>query len=354
MKQTLEGAVDDVRASDRLAQSPACLIAPDRGPDRRLEQLLAEHGQLGAATKPILEVNPKHALIQALAKLVGSPDKQKIEDITWLIFDEARVMEGEKPANASRFRDPPDAGSARSRRAAGGVSGVESAVARVRRRDAARIGAAARWPARSPSGAFRPPSSTRACCSAPRLASITPHLCAIPMRRLARAPSFLRNFRRGASSASRFRESSAIGNSGARASNSAPRRLIPARTRRRWSKRFWSKWAPMCGRPWRLLDLGVGSGAILGALLRSLPEGVWRRRRHFARRLRHRAEQSGGERVCGARQHRLRGLGGAFEGRVRHHRLQPAVYQGRRSGRPGAGSRRLRSAARARRRRRRP
>jgi molecular chaperone HtpG len=103
MKQTLEGAVDDVRASDRLAQSPACLIAPDRGPDRRLEQLLAEHGQLGSVTKPILEVNPKHALILALSKLVGSPDKQKIEDITWLIFDEARVMEGEKPVSAPDF-----------------------------------------------------------------------------------------------------------------------------------------------------------------------------------------------------------------------------------------------------------
>jgi molecular chaperone HtpG len=103
MKQTLEGAVEDVRASDRLAQSPACLIAPDRGPDRRLEQLLAEHGQLGQAAKPILEINPKHALIQALAKLVGSPEKQKIEDIAWLIFDEARVMEGEKPVSAPDF-----------------------------------------------------------------------------------------------------------------------------------------------------------------------------------------------------------------------------------------------------------
>jgi molecular chaperone HtpG len=103
MKQTLEGTVDDVRASDRLAQSPACLIAPDRGPDRRLEQLLAEYGQPGSVTKPILEVNPKHALILALSKLVGSPHKQKIEDITWLIFDEARVMEGEKPASAADF-----------------------------------------------------------------------------------------------------------------------------------------------------------------------------------------------------------------------------------------------------------
>jgi molecular chaperone HtpG len=103
MKQVLDGVVEEVRASDRLAQSPACLIAPDRGPDRRLEQLLAEHGQLGAATKPVLEVNPKHPLIQALAALIGAPDKQRVEDITWLIFDEARLMEGEKLTNAPDF-----------------------------------------------------------------------------------------------------------------------------------------------------------------------------------------------------------------------------------------------------------
>ncbi len=103
MKQTLETAVEDVRGSDRLAQSPACLIAPDRGPDRRLEQLLAEHGQLGAATKPILEVNPKHPLTLALSRLIGSPDRQKIEDIAWLIYDEARLMEGDKPADAPQF-----------------------------------------------------------------------------------------------------------------------------------------------------------------------------------------------------------------------------------------------------------
>lgn len=103
MKQVLAGAVEDVRASDRLSESPACLVAPDHGPDRRLEQLLAEHGQLGAATKPVLEVNPTHPLIKALVALVGAPDKQKTEDITWLLFDEARLMEGEKPTNAPDF-----------------------------------------------------------------------------------------------------------------------------------------------------------------------------------------------------------------------------------------------------------
>jgi molecular chaperone HtpG len=103
MKQILEESVQDVRASDRLSESPVCLIAPDRGPDRRLEQLLAEHGQLGGATKPVLEVNPGHPLVKALAKLVGSPGKEKIDDIVWLLFDEARLMDGEKPADAPHF-----------------------------------------------------------------------------------------------------------------------------------------------------------------------------------------------------------------------------------------------------------
>ncbi|WP_395666064.1 molecular chaperone HtpG [Methylocella sp.] len=103
MKQTLDGAVEEVRASDRLAQSPACLVAPERGFDRRLEQLLAEHGQLGAAAKPVLEVNPKHPLIKALAQNLDAPDRQRLEDISWLLLDEARLMEGEKPQNASDF-----------------------------------------------------------------------------------------------------------------------------------------------------------------------------------------------------------------------------------------------------------
>jgi molecular chaperone HtpG len=103
MKQVLGEAVEDVRASDRLSESPVCLVAPDSGPDRRLERLLAEHGQFGAATKPVLEVNPAHPLVLALSALLGDPDKQKVEDIVWLLFDEARLMEGERPADAPHF-----------------------------------------------------------------------------------------------------------------------------------------------------------------------------------------------------------------------------------------------------------
>lgn len=103
MKQVLGEAVEDVRASDRLSSSPACLVASDRGPDRRLERLLADSGRLGLASKPVLEINPAHALIRMLASRLGSPNKEKLEDIIWLLFDEARLMEGEKPADASHF-----------------------------------------------------------------------------------------------------------------------------------------------------------------------------------------------------------------------------------------------------------
>ena len=97
-------SVEDVRASERLSASPACLVASDRGPDRRLERMLAASGRLGAASKPVLEINPGHPLIRALAANIGAPDKERFEDVIWLLFDEARVMEGEKPADAFAAR----------------------------------------------------------------------------------------------------------------------------------------------------------------------------------------------------------------------------------------------------------
>lgn len=104
MKQVLGDSVEEVRASERLSASPACLVASDRGPDRQLERMLAASGRLGATSKPVLEINPGHPLIRTLAANIGSPDKERFEDVIWLLFDEARVMEGEKPAEAFASR----------------------------------------------------------------------------------------------------------------------------------------------------------------------------------------------------------------------------------------------------------
>jgi molecular chaperone HtpG len=103
MKQVLDASVSDVRASDRLSESVACLVAAEHGLDRRLERMLAEHGQLGAASKPILEINPTHPLVATLLPLVDHADKDGLADMIWLIFDEARLMDGEQPADAAQF-----------------------------------------------------------------------------------------------------------------------------------------------------------------------------------------------------------------------------------------------------------
>src|SRR5271165_3832806 len=108
-KQTLGGEVAEVRASDRLTDSVACLIAPEFGPDRQLEKMLAAHGRLAERAKPILEVNPTHPLTKALAgRFCAGKDKPLVEDAAWLMLDEARLMEGasveDAPAFAARLR----------------------------------------------------------------------------------------------------------------------------------------------------------------------------------------------------------------------------------------------------------
>ena len=104
MKQTLGEAISDVRPSDRLSESPACLVAPEAGPDRRLEQILAQHGRVGATTKPVLEINATHTLVTNLAqRFKDNADRSQIDDIVWLLHDEARIMDGEAPLDAAAF-----------------------------------------------------------------------------------------------------------------------------------------------------------------------------------------------------------------------------------------------------------
>ena len=104
LKSILGEAVAEVRASDRLTASAVCLVAPDKGPDRALERLLAGAGRLTSASKPVLEVNPQHELIAALAAL-GEEDRAFKEDVAHRLYDEARLLDGDPPADARSFSD---------------------------------------------------------------------------------------------------------------------------------------------------------------------------------------------------------------------------------------------------------
>ncbi len=102
-KQVLESAVEDVRVSDRLSESAVCLVAPEYGPDLRLQQILSAHGQSPVEIKPVLEVNPAHPLVVALESLAKSSDRALFEDAVWLILDEARLLDGTAPKDAAAF-----------------------------------------------------------------------------------------------------------------------------------------------------------------------------------------------------------------------------------------------------------
>jgi len=104
IKAELGDAVSDVRPSDRLMDSAVCLVAPDRGPDRQLEKLLAGTGRLKVSTKPILEINPHHDIIKKLS-LLGDGDRSFKQDVAHLLFDEARILEGDRPENPRKFSD---------------------------------------------------------------------------------------------------------------------------------------------------------------------------------------------------------------------------------------------------------
>ena len=102
VKTTLAGDVSDVRASDRLTESAVCLVAPEHGPDRQFEKLLAAAGRLDTTAKPILEINPQHARVLALAKL-GEDRADFKDDAAHLLLDEARILDGERPGDARAF-----------------------------------------------------------------------------------------------------------------------------------------------------------------------------------------------------------------------------------------------------------
>ncbi len=101
-KTTLGDTVSDVRASDRLTESAVCLVAPERGYDRQLEKLLQGSGRLDTVAKPVLEINPSHSLIAALA--AGGNEAFRT-DAVQLLLDQARVLDGDKPEDPRAFAD---------------------------------------------------------------------------------------------------------------------------------------------------------------------------------------------------------------------------------------------------------
>ncbi len=97
MKLALGAKVQDVRVSKRLTDSAVCLVN-DSALDRNLERLLSRQKDSGVSiSAPVLEINPSHALIKALAK------SNDISDAAHLLLDQAFILEGEQVVDPSDF-----------------------------------------------------------------------------------------------------------------------------------------------------------------------------------------------------------------------------------------------------------
>lgn len=102
LKAALGERVSDVRASKRLTDSASCLVAGGAGPDRELEKLLARQNR-GTGTKPVLELNMKHALVQALSGARAKLNDDDTADLSLLLFEQAQILDGELPEDTAAF-----------------------------------------------------------------------------------------------------------------------------------------------------------------------------------------------------------------------------------------------------------
>ncbi|MGN1091993.1 MAG: molecular chaperone HtpG [Alphaproteobacteria bacterium] len=106
-KEILKGQISDVQMTNRLNKSPVALTAKAGQMSIHLERLMKQHGQAQLyASERILELNPRHPVIQKLAKAVFDkvPD-DKIADAIWVLYDEARAIEGEPLSDPAGFME---------------------------------------------------------------------------------------------------------------------------------------------------------------------------------------------------------------------------------------------------------
>ena len=97
LKEALKDKAEDVRATTRLVDSPACLVVQDGGMSTQLARMLKQAGQSAPESKPVLEVNPEHALVK---KLEGSVH---FHDLAQILFDQALLAEGGLPDDPAAY-----------------------------------------------------------------------------------------------------------------------------------------------------------------------------------------------------------------------------------------------------------
>ncbi|DAB32860.1 MAG TPA: molecular chaperone HtpG, partial [Sulfurospirillum sp. UBA11407] len=101
MKEILKDEAKDVKISSRLSDSPSVLIYDKNDPDFQMQQMLKQMGQDNLPkVKPILEINPKHEIFE---KLLKENNATMLNDVAYLLMDQAKLAEGMKIEDISGF-----------------------------------------------------------------------------------------------------------------------------------------------------------------------------------------------------------------------------------------------------------
>jgi len=99
IQATLGDRVKEVRVTHRLTDSPACLVAGEHDLSGNLERMLKAAGQKTPESKPVLEINPEHRLLELLKT---ENESSRFDDLAHVLFDQALLAEGgqlEDPAS---------------------------------------------------------------------------------------------------------------------------------------------------------------------------------------------------------------------------------------------------------------
>ncbi|BBP43057.1 molecular chaperone HtpG [Thiosulfativibrio zosterae] len=98
VKAAISDLVSDVKVTARLTDSPACVVSPEGEMSAHMARMMEQLGQSVPAQKPVLELNPDHALVK---KLDTFTDESKIKEWSLFLLEQAQLAEGnqlEKPA----------------------------------------------------------------------------------------------------------------------------------------------------------------------------------------------------------------------------------------------------------------
>ena len=90
VKEKLGESVQDVRVTNRLTQSPSCVVTDSNAMSSQMVKLMQAAGQPVPEQKFILELNPEHVLVQ---RMQAESDDARLEQWAWLLLDQARLAE---------------------------------------------------------------------------------------------------------------------------------------------------------------------------------------------------------------------------------------------------------------------